>query len=245
LPTRNEKEQDAFGQELLDYYTGKNGFEIVERDDGFLDVSTTIESYFTEYRRWPQHQKMAIRLAVGPVLDVGCGAGRHSLHLQRKGVRVTGIDSSPLAIRVCRARGLKDARVLPATRIPSDLGHFDTILMLGNNFGLFGNFKRARWLLRRFASLTTAGAKIIAETLDPGATTDRVHLEYQKRNRKLDRMPGQVRLRVRYRRCASPWFDYLFVSKRDMERVLAGTGWKVERYFDSSGPVYVAIIVKE
>jgi hypothetical protein len=52
-------------------------------------------------------------------------------------------------------------------------------------------------------------------------------------------------LRVRYRKYVNPWFDYLFVSKEEMEQLLLGTGWAVERYLDSDGAIYVAIIKKE
>jgi hypothetical protein len=38
---------------------------------------------------------------------------------------VVGIDNSPLAIQVCRDRGLADARVVSTTRITSALGLFD------------------------------------------------------------------------------------------------------------------------
>ena len=86
------------------------------------------------------------------VLDVGCGAGRVCLHLQEQGHEVIGIDNSPLAVKVARERGVQDARVLSITQASRNkLGQVDTIVMMGNNFGLFASPKRARWLLRRFA----------------------------------------------------------------------------------------------
>jgi hypothetical protein len=59
-------------------------------------------------------------------------------------------------------------------------------------------------------------------------------------------MPGQVRIRIRYLRYASPWFDYLLVSKPEMIGILRRTGWKVKRFITSKkGPAYVGIIEKE
>ena len=87
--------------------------------------------------------------------------------------------------------------------------------------------------------------KIIAETLDPYQTEEPCHLAYQQFNRDRGRMSGQLRLRIRYRQYTTPWFDYLFVSKAEMEGILAGTVWQVERYIDSTNtPTYVAILAK-
>jgi hypothetical protein len=116
--------------------------------------------------------------------------------------------------------------------------------MLGNNFGLFANFRRARWLLKRFQGITSSKARIIAESMDPYQTDDPVHLEYHKFNRKRGRMAGQARLRIRYKKHATPWFDYLLVSKDEMKSILKGTGWQVKRFIDTEGPVYTAIIEK-
>jgi SAM-dependent methyltransferase len=217
---------------------------IIERDDGLFEVDYPLTHYFAACSEWPSRQRKAMGYARDHVLDIGCGAGRHALHLQREGFRTLGIDRSPLAVEVCRARGLKHARILPITRVSSKLGDFDTILMLGNNFGLFGNFKRSRWLLRRFHSLTSPRARIIAETLDPYRTEDPLHLQYHDWNRSRGRAGGQVRMRVRYRKYVDPWFDYLFVSKEELEQLLIGSGWAVERYLDSDGPVYIAVIRK-
>jgi SAM-dependent methyltransferase len=239
------KQQDAFGQEIDDYFHGRGGFEIIERDDGYVDLSSGPSVYFAEYKDWPPHQKQAIRLARGRVLDVGCGAGRVALYLQSKGLDVTGTDNSPLAIQVCKVRGVKKAKVLPITQVNAKMGVWDTIVMFGNNFGLFGDFRRARWLLRRFAKITGPGGRILAESNDPYQTTQRDHLEYHKRNRRRGRMSGQLRIRVRYRTHATPFFDYLLASKEEVAKIVDGTGWKIERFFDSKGSLYAVLLEKE
>jgi len=269
-----KSERDAYGHAVYDWSRGKGGFEIVENDLGCFAISGGPPAYFAEFEKWPAHQRAAFqnvfgarcsgasvkrrvvglpgqpaarRAAATPqrVLDIGCGAGRVALELQRRGHAVTGIDVSPLAIRVCRERGVRDARVLPITKISARLGAFDTIVMYGNNFGLFGSRDRARRLLRRFHRLTNPGARIIAESNNPYATTNPVHLAYQRFNRRRGRMAGQLRLRVRYWTYVTPWFDYLIVSKPEMESIVAGTGWRIARYFDSPGSTYVAILERQ
>lgn len=108
--------QDAYGLELDDYAQGKGNIEIVERDDGFVDASPLPVIYFSPHVEWSWHQQEALKLARGRVLDIGCGAGRHALYLQGQGHEVVGIDLSPLAIEVCKRRGLRDARVLSIDR---------------------------------------------------------------------------------------------------------------------------------
>jgi hypothetical protein len=122
---------------------------------------------------------------------------------------------------------------------------FDTVVMFGNNFGLFGSFKRARWLLRRFHSITNPNAVILAETLDPYETTQPEHLEYHRFNRRRGRMSGQIRLRVLFKKHRSPWFDYLFVSQDELRQILKNTGWHLRATIKSDGPVYVAVIDKQ
>ena len=58
------------------------------------------------------------------------------------------------------------------------------------------------------------------------------------------RRASQTRLRIRYRAYCTPWFDYLLVSRPEMETILDGTGWRVAGYLDSPGPSYVALIVR-
>lgn len=237
--------EDAFGHAYLDCYKGKTDVAItIDRDDGLSEIAVRPENYFAVFDEWAPHQQKSMSLAKGRILDIGCGVGHHALYLQEKGHDVVGIDESPVAIDVCRQRGIKDARKLSITQISSKLGQFDTILMLGNNFGLFSNFKRARWLLIRMHGMTSSKAKIIAESLDPYAGSNPIHLAYHELNRRRGRPGGQARIRARYGEYKTQWFDLLLVSREEMKEVLDGTGWQVSEFIDSGGSGYIAVMTK-
>jgi SAM-dependent methyltransferase len=221
---------DAFGRALLDQFEGKNVTVIVERDDGLVDTEA-LAWYFAGPRKWHASERKALRYVRGRVLDVGCGVGRAALQLQERGHDVVATDISPLALEVCRRRGVRDARLLPFTRIDSSIGRFDTIVLFGNNFGLFANPRRARWMLRRLKSVTTEDGRIIVGCHDPHGTEDPEHRSYHERNRRRGRMAGQARFRVRYRTYATPWFEFLMVSPEEMKEIVDGTGWTVRRVF--------------
>ena len=146
--------QDAFGQLLNDYYSGEDCCEVIERDDGFLNVTDNMSMYFATFDDWQPHVRASMESVRGRVLDVGAGAGRFALYLQEKGHEVVGIDVSAGALEVCRKRGVRDVRQAPFHRIDGSLGVFDTVLLMGNNFGLFANPRRAKWMLRRLKQLT-------------------------------------------------------------------------------------------
>ena len=219
--------EDAYGQEVYAYFMGEDALEIVERDDGFINTFPGPEYYLQGFEDWPTRQQEAMDFVEGRVLDVGCGAGRVSLYLQERGFEVLGIDNSPKVLQVCRLRGVKHLKLMPITQVGKGLGEFDTIVMMGNNFGLFGSPRRARWLLRRWKRMTSSTARIIAESNDVLKTDAPYHLAYHEFNRKRGRLPGELRFRVRFRNFKSPWFDYLMVSREEMDVILEDTGWMV------------------
>jgi SAM-dependent methyltransferase len=113
--------------------------------------------------------------ARGPVLDVGCGPGRHVHALARRGVLAVGVDVSPVAVALARGRG---ATVLQASifgRLPG-AGRWCTGLLLDGNIGIGG---RPAALLRRLATLLVPGGVVLAELDPPGAgiVRSRVRLE--------------------------------------------------------------------
>ncbi len=244
IMTNMKPEEDAFGQMVWAQHSGIESFEVMERDDGYIDVGDP-KIYFSEWKDWAPFEQRSMYFPKGRVLDIGCGAGRHALYLQEKSFDVLGIDISPLAIKVCKLRGLKKTRVMAVDEVNFKPNSYDTILMMGNNFGLFANFGKARRLLKRFYRMTSKNAIIIACTNDIYKTDNPAHLLYQKLNRERGRMGGQIRMRFRFKEYTSKWFDYLMVSKEELEEILRGTGWKTKEFIDSVDSFYIGIIEKE
>jgi SAM-dependent methyltransferase len=244
---KRQPNQDAFGQEIWTHLQTGYPYEIVERDDGHIDTAANTASYFAPFSKWPVRQKLAMRLVRGKrVLDVGCGAGRVALYLQGRGFTVTAIDNSPLAIKTCRKRGVKDARLVPFERVSRfGRGMFDAVIMFGNNFGLFGSRRKAQALLGELHRVTSENAVILAESIDPYKTNNPFHRRYHARNRRRGRMAGQLRIRIRFQGYMTPWFDYLFVSPTEMNEIVDGTGWTLDRVIKDTSVSYIGVIKKQ
>ena len=241
------KTGDGYGELLLGVLeTPDELLEIVERDDGFIMASRYgPKAYYSPYRRWPSRNRRAFRFARGRVLDVGAGAGRVALHFQEKGHEVVAIDASAGAVEVCRRRGVRDVRLCRIEDVDEALGIFDTVVMYGNNLGLLSSRTKAPRILRRLHRITSDRARVLGECLDPYEGAPPEHLAYHERNRRRGRMGGQIRLRIRYRDIATPWFDYLFLSEDELRKLLDGTGWRIARMIRDDTPMYVAVLEKE
>jgi SAM-dependent methyltransferase len=237
-------EEDAVGQAMLAFYEKRKSFEVIEREDAYFEVTNT-RMYFDDFEQWSEHEKKAIGFAKGRVLDIGCGAGRHSLHLQSKGMDVTAIDRSPLAVKVATLRGVKNARIMPLEDMSFKPNSFDTVLMLGGNFALVGNPEKARRLFRKLYRMTSNDALVIAQAVDPYGTDNPAQLKYYALNRKKGKPSGQWRVRIRFHQYVTKWFDLFHNSKEEMREILSGTKWKIREFIDSeSGNPYIAVIEK-
>jgi hypothetical protein len=165
--------------------------------------------------------------------------------MQELGFSVVGIDVSPLSIAVSRSRGVKDTRCMSVSDIKSDMGQFDVVVMLNNDFGLLGDLSFARSWLKKLHNLTSKNAVLIAGSENPYCFSIPENRNYYRLNREQRKLPGRWRMRVRFKTYSTPWFDYLYVSKKEMRTILNGTGWAINEFTDSEGPAFAAIICKE
>ena len=234
---------ELFAQAMLDHWLGKKPVMEFERDDGYRD-SSDMASYFTGPKDWQPIEREAMRFVRGRILDVGCGPGRHALHLQRRNFRVVGIDASATQVALARLRGLREVYQASVWRLPKGLGKFDTVMLMGNNLGLAGNLPRMRTFLRDLREITTARGRILGHTRIPG-TWIAHHLPYVKRNIARGRPPGLIRLRVRYRGRVGDWFELLLISPDDLIALAHGTGWELTRLIwkpEVSPADYIAVL---
>ena len=242
-----QKETDLFGRALMDWARGGTAPEIIERVDGFTDLSAGHELYVAEFKDWPQSERRSMRYVRGRVVDVGCGAGRVSLYLQQREFDVVGLDASPLAIRSARLRGVKKTLCLSIDDLSERIELFDTVVLFGNNFGLFGTPGRLRRILGVWARRTKPGTRILAQSTNPycgGAPA--IDRTYYRKNKEAGRMPGQLRIRSHYRGEVGAWSDWLFVSRQEMRILLKGTGWhQTDVLGGPPSESYVAVLEKD
>lgn len=182
------------------------------------------------------------------VLDIGCGAGRVALHLQKEGHEVVGLDSCPEAIQVAKARGLRHVQLANACTLkePPVFAKFDAILMMGNNFGICGDIPYTEKLLGKLTTFLEENGLLIFSCLDPLMTDKPVHLSYHGKNREKDRPPGLVRIRIVYEELTDDWWDLLFIGEAAAEELLGRSGFqKISTYQDESSPVYYTVAKKK
>ena len=237
-------EEDAYGQAILDHLDGLETWEIVERDDGHFSLGAGPKLYYSEYDQWREMERAAMERVRGRVLDIGCGAGRFMLHLKDKGHDVVGFDNAPAAIEACRRRGLDDVHVLAVEDLDGRFGTFDTVLLLGGNLGLLGNAEKGKDLLRRLYAITSPEGRLIGASRDRRETTDADMQDYVNRNLMLGRVSGQSRIRIRYRKYATPFFDFFRIAPEELEALLEGAGWRMNEVLHQDGESYVAVVDK-
>lgn len=189
-------------------------------------------------------ERAVLRFVEGRVLDVGAGAGRHSLDAQARGLEVVAIDVSPGAVEVCRRRGVRDVRLLPLAAVDEGLGRFDTVLMMCGNFGLVGTADEAARILRRLDAITAPTGRIVLDSVDPYVDADAADLAYEAQNRARGLMPGQVRIRIRYGERVNPWFDLLNLSAAELESLAQASGWRLAEVVEGEPPDYYAVLDK-
>jgi len=216
--------------------------EIIERDDGTFMTGGGFD-YIAPFAEWLDTERKATRYVRGRVLDAGAGAGRVSLHLQERGYDVVGIDVSQKVARIARKRGVRDIRLADVLELdPAKIGLFDTVVLFGNNFGMMGTVAKTKRMLRTLHGVTTDGARILAANASPYPR--RGDAEYQRRNRERGKLPGTIRIKLRFGKHATPWFDWLFVSPREMKEIVRGTGWYVADVIQGEGAPYVGVLEK-
>lgn len=241
---------DAFGDMIRQAYSAeaKRGrvFEVVERDDGMIEVGDA-SRYFDPIDLWTPNEAIAINWVHGAVLDVGVGAGRHALELIRRGQPAVGIDSSAGAVETATIRGVPSHLAEVGQRsgpLPLTTASFDTALLLGNNLGLLSNLSTAGLVLRQLGDLLADDGCIVGSSMDPHLRPAPHDTEYMARNQSAGRMAGQYRLRLRYAQVASDWFDYLFLSPDELEVLLQDVGGWVISKVEVQGPWYSVQLVR-
>lgn len=154
----------------------------------------------------------------GPVLDVGCGPGRHTVALAERGTSALGVDITDVLLDVARPRGAAVLRRSVFDRLPGT-GRWGTALLLDANLGIGGDLPA---LLGRLHELLRPGGLVLAE---PVAGPDR----------------GTARIEVGG--AAGPWFPWVGVDEAALLAVVGdGERFVVRDRWVDGGRTFVALV---
>lgn len=157
--------KDLFGKAILDYQTKNNPQDLITETSISEADEMSVAYLFRDFDTMPKIEQKALQMAKGKVLDVGCGAGSHSLYLQnKKSMDVTAIDISANAVEACRLRGINNAVVKNVMEIKGE--KYDTILLLMNGAGMCGKLNKISNFLSHLKSLLFEGGQILLDSSD-------------------------------------------------------------------------------
>ena len=157
--------KDLMGRAIWDYYYQENS-EDLQTETSISELDDLPVSYlFRDYQEMNALEKKALDLSFGKVLDVGSGAGSHSLYLQNeRKLEVTALDISPKSIEVCKARGVKNAICEDLLQFSEN--KFDTVLLLMNGTGIFQSLEHIDQYLQKLKSLVAENGQILLDSTD-------------------------------------------------------------------------------
>lgn len=157
--------KDLMGRAIWDYYYQENP-EDLQTETSISELDNLPVSYlFRDYQEMNALEKKALDLSFGKVLDVGSGAGSHSLYLQNeRKLEVTALDISPKSIEVCKARGVKNAICEDLLQFSEK--NFDTVLLLMNGTGIFQSLEHIDQYLQKLKSLVAENGQILLDSTD-------------------------------------------------------------------------------
>ena len=159
------EKKDVFGNALWDYHQSPGDQELITWTSLTEEDPVPISYYFRTFDQMPLLEQKALEITYGKVLDVGCGAGSHSLFLQNKrNLSVTGLDNSPLAIKISAERGL--LHTVQQSIFDFHQDNFDTILLMMNGPGVCGNLERLQLLLEKLKSLLNPKGQVLLDSSD-------------------------------------------------------------------------------
>jgi SAM-dependent methyltransferase len=236
---------DLFGLILKKQLQSKEPvYHLIEREDGFITCNNT-KKYFARKEEWLDNELYLLEQAVSPVLDIGCGAGRHAIYLQEKGLDVVGLDISEGAVYVCKQRGLKKVVLGSAANLPSFKKPFNTFLLLFNNFGILGNRPDTRNMLKNLHQLGTPDARILLSYANVEQTKNPFHLAMHKQNLAAGRLKGEIIIRFRFLGYFGSWFGLWLPTGDQFHETTQQAGWTISKDSDKEGFHHVMLTKAE
>ena len=225
---------DPFGTAMLDYFGGNLGATIQVFSDLAENDEIPVRYLFRSYSQMPNWEQKALEACYGEVLDIGAGAGSHTLHLQKIGMDVVAMDISPGAVDIMQSRGVEN--IIHGSIWDFTKRKFDTLLLLMNGIGLVGDLKGLNQFLGHAKSLLKPGGQILFDSSD-------IAYLYEKDNQEIlnpDRYYGIISYQMCYGEVCGEIFDWLYIDYPRLEKHARVNGYTCEKLVEGGHYEYVA-----
>lgn len=229
---------DLFGKAILDYQTNNSPEDLITETSISEEDEMSVAYLFRSFPEMPKLEQRALELAKGKILDIGCGAGSHSLYLQEElGLDVKAIDISENAIKACQLRGIKTTEVRDVMTLENE--KYDTILLMMNGAGMCGRLKNIPNFLLKLKSLLNENGQVLLDSSDiiymfdededGGKWIPSEHSYY-----------GEVVFNISYKGEKEKPFDWMYIDYNTLQNAAVANGLQCELILEGEHFDYLA-----
>ena len=234
--TTTNKEKDPMGRAIFDYFKTGKASKLRVLSSMFYEDEIPVTTLFRTFDEMPPQEKRAIELCKGRTLDVGAGAGCHSLVLKERGIEVVAIDISELSVDVMKERGV-DARNVNFFD-NSFTEKFDTLLFAMNGIGIVGKVERLGDFFLSAKRLLAPGGQILLDSSD-------IKYVFMDEDGGMDidlaaGYYGEVDYKMRYKNITGEAFDWLYIDFDTLSMYALQYGFECEKCIDGEHYDYLA-----
>ena len=240
--TESTAMKDLFGKAILDFQTNNSPEDLITETTISEEDEMSVAYLFRDFSGMPKIEQQALQLCKGKILDVGCGAGSHSLYLQKeKNLEVTAIDISNNAVEACQLRGVSNVLKIDILEFNSD-EKFDTILLLMNGTGIFGKLEHVTKYLQKLKSLLAENGQILIDSSDIIYMFDEDDSENSEGGKWIsgDAYYGELEFTISYKGEKEAPFPWLYMDYNTLQNAAVANGLKCELVLEGDHYDYLA-----
>lgn len=229
--------RDIYGEALNDYYIHQQEIAPLLLHSSYGDIEEMpVDIFFRDDEEIPELEFIALSLCDGRVLDVGAGAGCHTLYLQDKQFDVEALEISSIACQIMQQRGVQ--KINHADFYQFEGKQYDTLLFLMNGIGLAGDIEGFKKLLIHAETLLSPQGQLIFDT----SNIEYLYEEY-KINRP-DHYFGEINYQYQYHGNYGEKFKWLYLDQKMLIKIAHELNWVVQILFEDEHDQYLVRMEK-
>lgn len=233
---RSTAATDILGLAMLDYLNVNYTEDILTETNISEEDVLPLPYLFRTFEEMPKIEQKALKLCKERILDVGCGAGGHSLYLQTQGKEVIAIDTSPGAVEVARRRGLKNVRQIDLLEVNEK---FDTILLLMNGTGIFQKIDFVPNYLNHLKSILSEDGQILLDSSD----LTYMYQDEPELLQDLETYYGELDYFLSYKGLKNPPIKWLYLDFKTLKGLSMAQGLTCELLMEGENHDYLARLI--